>query len=72
VNDHSASLGAVIAAFVGHQRMLGRRYYEEEGVLRSLRHFVVTRHGSDLTARLFEQWSEAQRPLSPATLASFW
>jgi integrase/recombinase XerD len=47
--------------------MLGRRYYGEEGVLRSLRHFVIARDESDLTARLFEQWCEAQRHLSPNT-----
>lgn len=67
MNDHSDSLGAAIAAFVGHQRVLGRRYYGEEGVLRSLRHFVRDHHGSDLTPRFFEQWCEAQRPLSPNT-----
>ena len=61
------ALDAAIAAFVGHQRILGRRYYGEEGVLRSLRHFVVAQRGTDLTASIFELWCHAQCDLSPNT-----
>jgi integrase len=61
---------AAIAAFVAHKRVLGRRYYGEEGVLRDLRGFIGAQRASDLTAQLFEQWCRAQRVLSPNTLYS--
>jgi integrase len=61
-------LDAAIAAFIGHQRVLGRRYYGEEGVLRSLRHFVVSQKATDLTSAVFEQWCRSHRKLSPNTL----
>jgi integrase/recombinase XerD len=63
-------LDAAIAAFVGHQRTLGRRYYGEEGVLRDLRRFVVGQQATDLTAVVFERWCRAQHALSPNTLYS--
>jgi hypothetical protein len=43
---------ALDAAFVGHQRTLGRRYYGEEGVLRDLRRFVVAQQAADLNRRV--------------------
>jgi integrase len=64
------ALDVAIAAFIAHRRMLGRRYYGEEGVLRTLRGFIGAQGGKDLTAELFEQWSRAQRDLSPNTLYS--
>jgi integrase/recombinase XerD len=64
------ALDAAIAAFVGHQRALGRRYYGEEGVLRDLRRFVVAQKTADLRAEVFEQWCRAQHGLSPNTLYS--
>lgn len=64
------ALDVAIAAFIAHQRVLGRRYYGEEGVLRYLRHFVATQRANDLTAELFEQWCRAQHALSPNTLYS--
>jgi len=66
----SQGLDAAIAAFVGHQRDLGRRYYGEEGVLRDLRGFVVAQQAADLTAELFERWCRAQHALSPNTVYS--
>jgi integrase len=62
------ALDAAIAAFIGHQRILGRRYYGEEGVLRDLRRFIVEQQASDLTAELFERWCRAQHALSPNTM----
>lgn len=64
----TSALDAAIAEFIGHQRVLGRRYYGEEGMLRSLRHFVVTQKATDLTSAVFEQWCRSQRALSPNTL----
>jgi integrase/recombinase XerD len=63
-------LDAAIASFIGHQRVLGRRYHGEEGMLRSLRHFVVTQKATDLTSAVFERWCHSQRELSPNTLYS--
>jgi integrase/recombinase XerD len=64
------ALDAAIAAFVYHQRTLGRRYYGEEGVLRDMRRFVVAKQAADLTAETFERWCRAQHALSPNTLYS--
>lgn len=64
------TLDTSIAAFIAHRRVLGRWYYGEEGVLRNLRDFVAAQQATDLTAKLFEQWSRAQRDLSPNTLYS--
>jgi integrase/recombinase XerD len=61
-------LHAVIADFVTHQRAFGRSYFHEEYALRSLGRFVARRGARDLTASLFEQWSDTQRDLSPTTL----
>ncbi len=61
-------LDAAIAGFIAHQRVLGRRYYGEEGVLRDLHRFIVTSDGRDLTAQAFEAWCRTQQALSPNTL----
>lgn len=62
------ALEAGIAAFLAHQRLLGRRYYGEQGVLNNLQRFVAERQADDLTAELFAEWCRAQRALSPNTL----
>lgn len=61
-------LDAAIADFVAHQRAFGRGYWHEEYVLKALARFVVSRGAADLTASLFDQWSEDRRVLSPTTL----
>jgi integrase/recombinase XerD len=65
---HTDGLDAAIAAFIAHRRVLGRRYYGEEGVLRDLHRFMVAWDGTDLTAEAFEEWCRVQHGLSPNTL----
>jgi integrase len=61
-------LDAAIASFVAHQRTFGRSYLYAEYNLRALGRFAAEKGAADLNASLFEQWSEAQRQLSPNTL----
>jgi len=60
-------LDTAIASFVAHQRTFGRSYIYAEYALRALGQFAADR-AADLSASLFEQWSKAQRKLSPTTL----
>lgn len=60
-------LDAAIASFVAHQRTFGRSYFHAEFVLRALGQFAADKGAADLSASLFEQWSEAQHQLSPNT-----
>jgi integrase/recombinase XerD len=60
-------LDAAIASFVAHQRTFGRSYFHAEFILRALGQFAADEGAADLSASLFEQWSEAQRQLSPNT-----
>ena len=66
-NSGPEVLQVAIARFVAHQRVFGRRYYTEEYVLRAVQRFVASRHASDLSAAVFEQWCAAHRYLSPNT-----
>jgi len=63
-----APLDAAIVSFVAHQRIFGRGYFHEEYILRALGKFAAATRAADLSASLFEQWSEAQRQLSSNTL----
>ena len=64
----STKLDAWIADFVAHQRTFGRGYFHQEYILRALGRFVARRGAADLSASLFDQWSDDQRDLSPTTL----
>lgn len=59
-----------VAAFLAHQRTLGRDYTAVEYILEMLRRFVVSQRADDLTASLYERWCKKQRHLSPNTLRS--
>lgn len=61
-------LDAAIASFVAHQRSFGRSYLHAAYILRALGQFAGDKGADDLSASLFEQWSKAQRELSPTTL----
>jgi len=61
-------LDAAIVSFVAHQRVFGRGYFHEEYILRALGKFAAAKGTADLSASLFEQWSQSQRQLSPNTL----
>ena len=61
-------LDAAIVSFVAHQRIFGRSYLYAEYILRALGRFAADKGAADLSASLFEQWSEAQRQLSPNTI----
>lgn len=63
-----ARLDAAITSFVAHQRTFGRSYLYAEYNLRALSRFAADKGATDLSAALFEQWSESQRQLSPNTL----
>jgi integrase/recombinase XerD len=64
----STRLDTLIADFVAHQRTFGRGYLHQEYILRALGRFVSRRGAGDLSASLFDQWSDDQRHLSPTTL----
>jgi integrase/recombinase XerD len=61
-------LDAAIVSFVAHQRIFGRGYFHEEYILRALGKFAAAKGAADLSASIFDQWSETQRQLSPNTL----
>lgn len=64
----STRFDAAIVDFVAHQRVFGRGYRHEEYVLRALGRYLAGKDARDLSAVLFERWSEDQRHLSPTTL----
>jgi integrase/recombinase XerD len=57
-----------LAAFLDHQRTLGRSYVAVEYVLEVLRRFILAEKANDLSAPLYARWCEKQRHLSPNTL----
>jgi integrase/recombinase XerD len=57
-----------VAAFLAHQRTLGRSYASVEYILEALRRFIVRHKADDLTASLHELWCKKQHNLSPNTL----
>ncbi len=56
-----------IAAWLAHQRALGRGYNSEEYVLRRLRRFMAAGPANDLDRDLFESWCDSFRSLSATT-----
>jgi integrase len=68
VRARKTSLSKAIAAFLAHQRTLGRSYEAVEYILEALRRFIVTEKATDLSASLYARWCEKQRHLSSNTL----
>jgi integrase len=58
MNDASPpiALDQAIAAYLAHQRALGRGYYNEERVLNSVHRFVARLAADDLSPVLFNRW----------------
>lgn len=52
------ALDQPIAAYLAHQRALGRGYYNEERVLNSVRRHLVRALADDLSPALFDRWCE--------------
>lgn len=63
----STPLEKWIAAWLAHQRALGRGYAREEWVLRRLRRYVENIHASDLDRAGFDRWCNSFRHLSATT-----
>lgn len=61
-------LAKAIAAFLAHQRGLGRNYTAVEYVLDAFRRFIVAEKDKDLSASLYAKWCKNQRHLSPNTI----
>ncbi len=59
-----------IAAYLAHQRALGRGYNNEARVLDALRRFAAESLAADLSASVFERWCESLSYLSPNTRRS--
>ena len=56
-----------IAAYLAHQRALGRGYDNEARVLSAIRRFTAQSSADDLNTSLFERWCESLSYLSPNT-----
>jgi integrase/recombinase XerD len=63
----STALDAPIAAFLAHQRALGRGYEQQEYMLRALRKFLVQANVEDLNPAVFDSWCQSQRHLAANT-----
>jgi integrase len=57
-----------VAAWLAHQRALGRRYDPEEWILKSLRAFIGRTPGLDIDQASFDQWCAAFPHLASNTL----
>lgn len=62
-----APLDQSIAAYLAHQRALGRGYANEERVLNSVRRFVVKANAEELDLGLFDGWCDTLRNLAANT-----
>ncbi len=56
-----------IAAYLAHQRALGRGYHKEEYVLTALRNFLAEQGANDLTPALFQAWCDTLASLHANT-----
>ena len=56
-----------IAAWLAHQRALGRGYDSEQWILDHLRRFIVSSEASDLDQTGFDRWCDSFRQLSATT-----
>lgn len=63
----SPPLDRWIAAWLAHQRALGRRYDSEQWILGHLRRFVESTGAIDLDHAVFENWCDSFRHLSAVT-----
>ncbi len=61
------SLDQAIAAYLAHQRVLGRGYGNEERVLNAVRRFVARASAEDLSPTLFDRWCESLSDLAANT-----
>jgi len=61
------ALDEPIAAFLAHQRALGRGYVAVEYVLRRLRQFLIRVGANDLDQSCFDRWCRTQRRLAANT-----
>jgi integrase/recombinase XerD len=62
------ALDEPIAAYLAHQRALGRGYLQVEHVLRHLRRFIACSCATDLDRLHFDRWCHTQRRLAANTL----
>ena len=58
---------AAVAAYFANRHAFGRRYFNEEWMLGTLRRFLAARGATDLDQRLFDQWRKTLGHLSPNT-----
>lgn len=63
----STALDQPIAAYLAHQRALGREYDNVERVLSSVRRFVAQASAEDLDRVLFDRWCDTLRHLAANT-----